>query len=162
MPSWSPATVKGTESRTLPLGPGPGLAVVVTGGGPAPSDSVARSRRPALAGGPEGAACASLVARSAVRTYYWSRPPAEEHFRGIGNNGPLRANAGPLPARPVLGLTRFLVVTVVTRIVLKRKLRPLLRHCVLQWTCEAATVLRPEDFADLNHLIMEFMVQRPN
>ena len=130
MPSWSPATVKGTESRTLPLGPGPGLAVVVTGGGPAPSPGLA-ALRPALAGGPEGAACASLVARSAVRTYYWSRPPAEEHFRGIGNNGPLRANAGPLPAsrrKAGLGLTRFLVVTVVTRIVLKKKLRPLLRQ----------------------------------
>ena len=158
MPSWSPATVKGTESRTLPLGPGPGLAVVVTGGGPAPSPGLA-ALRPALAGGPEGAACASLVARSAVRTYYWSRPPAEEHFRGIGNNGPLRANAGPLPARPVIGLTRFLVVTVVTRIVLKKNCV----SCCVSASCNGpATVLRPEDFADLNHLIMEFMVQRPN
>jgi hypothetical protein len=68
-----------------------------------------------------------------------------------------------LPARPVIGLTRFLVVTVVTRIVLKKNCVPCCVS-VLQWTCEAATVLRPEDFADLNHLIMEFMVQlqRPN
>jgi hypothetical protein len=31
VPSWLLATEKGTGSRTLPLGPGTGLAVVVTG-----------------------------------------------------------------------------------------------------------------------------------
>ena len=145
--------ISNQRSRTLAVGPraGPGRAVVVAGdckrnrepdaaartrsrscrrGHRRRSGAVAWSRRPAPGAGrrsggsrlcqPCGPVCReNLLLVSAI---------AEEHFRGIGNNGPLRANAGPLPARPVLGLTRFLVVTVVTRIVLKKKLRPLLRQ----------------------------------